>query len=233
MERILQEEEPEKTLHRLDDLAVLAAIHPDLRAAPQLGAQFENLRQRLASGDPLAQAAVADEPLARLYWGLLVYPLLPATDPPEGDDAPENRDAQEADDSLITRLMLRGETRTLMRKLRFLKAHRAELSDPSEPPSRLTAILDRATQATIFLLSLVEDDPQLHVHLQRYYTEWQHIRPSIDGGELRRMGIRPGPLYGVILRRLRAGPARCRNRARRGGAAAGGGVARRVRANEI
>jgi tRNA nucleotidyltransferase (CCA-adding enzyme) len=207
LERILQEETPEKVLHRLDELGVLSAIHPQLHANDQLSAHFQALRSRQKADDPLAQAVFAvkeSEPMARLYWAILVYPLLPTTEPPEAEEMEIQPNLRGADDQLFYRLMLRGETKRIMRKLRYLKAHLPELEDPSLPVSAIAAILDRTMPATILLFSIVEDNPLLRERLQRYIEEWQHIRPSLDGNDLRRMDIKPGPIYGQILRRLRA-----------------------------
>ena len=213
LERILQEETPEKALRRLDNLGVLAAIHPQLHADSRLEAQFESLRRRrTAADDPADDPLVAEacdlntgEPLPRLYWGLLVYPLLPASAPPEEDVIDASAPALDPDDALIQRLMLRGETQRIMRKVRDLKAHLPELEDPSLPDSEIAAILDRGTPAALLLLSIVEENPLLHERLRRYITTWRHIHPTLDGNALRRMGIKPGPIYGKILRRLRAG----------------------------
>ncbi len=78
LERMLHEETPEKALRRLDELGVLAAIHPQLHADERLEAQFAELRRRRRSSDDPLVAEACDlesgEPLPRLYWGLLVYP---------------------------------------------------------------------------------------------------------------------------------------------------------------
>jgi tRNA nucleotidyltransferase (CCA-adding enzyme) len=204
LERILEEEQPEKALQRLDELGVLAAIHPQLHAGDWIEAHFTEARRRQQEQDPLAAAAFdaeTGEPLVRLYWGLLVYPMLPATEPrPEG----ENSHPKEADDAVAERLALRGETRQLMRKLRYLKSQCLALEDPSLPPSQIVAILDTARPATLFLLSVVEENTILQERLQRYMTEWRQVQPSITGADLRSLGLKPSPLYGKILRRLRA-----------------------------
>lgn len=207
LERMLQEDEPEKAMRRLHELGVLAAIQPQWQVDAALEAYFVTLRARSQSDDPLARAAFdpeQGEPIVRLYWGLLVYPLLPDTQPPEIEDRDAAQPPNGLDDEIIGRLMLRGETQRFMRKLRHLKAHLSELLDPSTPPSRIVAILDRATPAALLLLSIVEGDPLLHERLRRYIAKWQQIRPSLDGHALRAMGLRPGPIYGEILSQLRA-----------------------------
>jgi tRNA nucleotidyltransferase (CCA-adding enzyme) len=39
--------------------------------------------------------------------------------------------------------------------------------------------------------------------LQRYAVEWQHVQPTLDGNDLRRLGLASGPAYRTILSALR------------------------------
>ncbi len=197
LDRIFQEQTPEKALYRLDELGVLAAIHPQLATTATLAGKYAALRSRLAAGDP--SLAEAGEVIERLYWGLLVYPLLPA----EAVDADEEI-ATGIVGELTETLKLRGETTRLMLRLAHLKAYRDELADASLRPSRVVEILDRSPLAARLLFGLAEDDPTIDAHLRRFQDEWQHIRPTVTGRELAGMGIRPGPTFGHILRRLRA-----------------------------
>jgi len=197
LDRIFQEETPEKAICRLDDLGVLAAIHPHLATTPAFAPQCAALRARLAASDPsLAQTGEAIE---RLYWGLLVYPLLPAQDVDENEE-----DVSGLIGDLTETLKLRGETTRLMIGLAHLKAHRDELADAGLRPSRVVELLDRSPLAARLLFGLAENHPTLDSHLRRFADEWQHVRPSITGGDLRAMGMRPSPVFGHILRRLRA-----------------------------
>lgn len=199
LDRIFQEQEPEKALHRLDEFGVLAAIHPRLATSEDLARRCVALRARLAEGDP--PPAEVDEAIERLYWGLLVYPLLPSQ---EEEDDDEDEAAPGIVGELTEALKLRGETRRLMLRLSHLKAHREELADLGLRPSRAVEILDRSPLAARLLFGLSEENPTIDGHLARFESEWRHVRPSITGNDLRALGIRPGPAYGRILRRLRA-----------------------------
>ncbi len=75
IERILQEKKPEKVLRRLDELGVLAHLHPDLHASERLAAQFTRLRA--ARSAPDADPALVEEYIERLYFGLMVCGLSP------------------------------------------------------------------------------------------------------------------------------------------------------------
>ncbi|MGB5048184.1 MAG: hypothetical protein WBO46_04565, partial [Caldilineaceae bacterium] len=79
-----------------------------------------------------------------------------------------------------------------------------DLADASLPPSQAVEILDRSPLAARLLFGLAENSPIIHTYLRRFQEEWQHIRPTITGRDLAGMGIRPGPAFGHILRRLRA-----------------------------
>lgn len=196
LDRIFQEAAPEKALYRLNELGVLAAIHPQLATTPALAQQCAALRDRLAAGDPSLEET--GEVIERLYWGLLAYPILPS----------EAVDDEESVSGIIGELTealkLRGETTRLMLRLAHLKAHRDELADAALRPSRVVAILDRSPLAARLLFGLAENDPEIDAHLRRFQDEWQHIRPTVTGKELAALGIRPGPAFGHILRRLAA-----------------------------
>ncbi|MBI3959319.1 MAG: CBS domain-containing protein [Chloroflexi bacterium] len=197
LDRIFQEETPEKALYRLDELGVLAAIHPQLATTADLAEQCAALRARLAAGNP--SLTEAGEVIERLYWGLLVYPILPGEEVDEDEEA-----ASGVIGALSETLKLRGETTRLMLRLVHLRAYRDELADAGLRPSRVVEILDHSPLAARLLFGLAENDPAIDAHLRRFQEEWQQIRPTLTGNDLRALGIRPGPAFGHILRRLRA-----------------------------
>ena len=104
---------------------------------------------------------------------------------------------------LSERLKLRGRTHRLMRQLRMAKGRLPPLTDPQQPPSTIVALLDQAQPAALLLLSVLEENPLLGERVQCYTQTWRHIHPSLDGRDLRQLGLPPGPDYGHILRRLR------------------------------
>lgn len=134
--------------------------------------------------------------IERLYWGLLVYQLLPPERATDGGPTA-------VEEALGERLKLRSETRRLMRQLQMLKARLPQLVDPHARPSATVALLDQAQPHALLLLSLLESDPLLYERLHCYTQSWRHIHPSLNGRDLRQLGLPPGPLYGQILRRLR------------------------------
>lgn len=194
LERIFQEERPEISLLRLDELGVLQHIHSALKTTPDLSSQFEMLRNRLHANKGLARQV--DEPIERLYWGLLLYPLLPSH--------PAEDESQSLATALEKRLMLRGESRRLVAALQTLKARRTRLLESDLRASEVVALLDSIPISALFLLSILEGSSLLDARLNRYIETWREVRPSIDGTDLRAMGLKPSPLFGHILKGLRA-----------------------------
>jgi len=190
LERIFQEAEPEKAILRLEELGVLAQIQPGLRAGPAFARHSAALRAQIA-GSALTNGL--DEPLERLYWGLLIYDLLPTSERP----------SMPIEKALTARLKLRGETQKLMAQLQKVKARLAQLTAPYTRPSTIVSALDRMQPSTLLLLSLLEENELLQERLHDYLQTWQHVHPSLDGNDLRHMGLGPGPLYGKILHSLR------------------------------
>jgi len=142
------------------------------------------------------QFQLEDTPIERLYWGLLIYDLLPVENG-NGDKA------SSLEKELSERLRLRGRTQRLMRELRMVKTRLPQLSGPQQRPSEVVAVLDRAQPAVLLLLSLVEEDALLHRRLKCYEQTWRHVHPALDGRDLMRLGLQPGPEYGQIMRGLR------------------------------
>ena len=214
LDRIFQEERPEDAVLRLDELGILRRIHPALRAGPSFAKRSASLRDIMEAGRPVQaregdsgpdeapvkvrteQFQLEDTPIERLYWGLLIYDLLPAEDG-NGDKA------SSLEKELSERLRLRGRTQRLMRELRMVKTRLPQLSDPQQRPSEVVAVLDRAQPAVLLLLSLVEEDALLRRRLKCYEQTWRHVHPALDGRDLMRLGLQPGPEYGQIMRGLR------------------------------
>lgn len=55
-----------------------------------------------------------------------------------------------------------------------------------------------------FVLYLMADMevPETRRALSRYITVWRTEKPDVDGSDLKKLGLAPGPAYGVILQRL-------------------------------
>lgn len=185
LERILEEEEPEKALARVDELGILTSIHPALRLDVALTEKFIALRaarRQAGDDDPLRTA-----PLDLLYWGILVAKLPQATH-----------------DELTNRLGLRSETQQTMRGLAHAHQNFDELNQEGLAPSRAVAILKPIDATARALLPIIYANyPRLLNYLTHYEESWQHIHPELDGHDLAALGVPRGPIYAELLQTLR------------------------------
>jgi tRNA nucleotidyltransferase (CCA-adding enzyme) len=186
LERILEEDRPEKSLTRLHELGILAHIHSSLYFDHSMSPAFAQLRaERFAAPE---QSPLRTEPVDRLYWGILVAHLPASTH-----------------HALTERLGLRGETQQIMRGLAHVRRHLDELSEGATPPSRVVALFDQVDPVAMALIPIIYPKRvQLLDYAQRYNTSWKHVRPELDGHALAELGIQKGPVYAELLRSLRA-----------------------------
>lgn len=70
-------------------------------------------------------------------------------------------------------------------------------------PSTWVAHLDGQAALTVYVAYLAARRGQRKRMLYRYLAEWRHVRPTMTGHDLHRIGLAPGPEYRRILGRLR------------------------------
>ncbi|MEZ4621037.1 MAG: hypothetical protein R2867_36815 [Caldilineaceae bacterium] len=167
------------------ELQILQQFHPALTVEPWVESNFRALRAVLAA--EAAPPVLREEAIERLYQGLLICHLAPATHA-----------------ALTARLGLRSETQRLMAGLSVLHEQAATLADPALLPSAAVAILDQSTAAALALYLALDLAPPLTPVLRHYVEEWQAVRPSLNGRDLQALGIPRGPIYGEILAAIRA-----------------------------
>jgi tRNA nucleotidyltransferase (CCA-adding enzyme) len=72
------------------------------------------------------------------------------------------------------------------------------------PVSRLVSALEREPLLAVFALYLLNSNNKFGQRLNRYAKEWRHFRSHLDGNDLKKLGLQPGPDYRNILERLRS-----------------------------
>jgi tRNA nucleotidyltransferase (CCA-adding enzyme) len=186
LERILEEEEPEKPMLRLDELRVLQTLHPDLRMTPEMAHEFAQLRE--LRGQEGANRVLVETPVVLLYWGIITYPI-----------------PVDVLGALQERLGLKHETFRLMQSLAQLRARLPVLADPTALPSQIVAALDDIDSVALALLPVLASDVQVLAALDRYSHDWRYVQASLDGNDLQALGLRRGTIYRTVLADLRAG----------------------------
>jgi tRNA nucleotidyltransferase (CCA-adding enzyme) len=182
---IFQEVEPEKGLRRLEELGVLAQIHPALRCNDWLSRKYRHLREVLVAGDWEPDGDERAVPIH--YLALLTYRLIP-----------------EELETLIGRLKITRDDAAHLREVGELHPILPKLAERDLPPSAIYRLLEPYSGQSIFLMWVASDSVLIRQRLELYHRRLQHIKPEIDGAWLQERGVRPGPIYRQILGALRA-----------------------------
>ena len=189
LNNILDEERFPKMLERLEELGLLAAIHPDMkwdawlraRLDPLIGEEWDAQVEMwgLETGEQPGSAARRD-----LIYTVWLVRLTPA----------QAR-------SVISRLKLPS---GLARVILYARALWPDLGQlEGKLPSQIAARLEDAPTLALYALYLATDQPKLRDILQTYVIHWQKVTTTIDGHDLRTRGLHPGPQYRSILGALR------------------------------
>ena len=178
LELILVETEPERSLCRLNDLGVLARLHPDLTCDEWLRSRWTALRTLWQPDGHQAES---------LYLALLVCRLTP-----------------QAQDELCIRLRLRKEHVHLIGELRHLRDLLPRLAQAELRPSEIVALLDESSDDVLILLHVMAGEGVAQQHIDLYRAQLRQVQPLLDGNDLRRLGLAPGPLFRRVLAGLRA-----------------------------
>ena len=75
---------------------------------------------------------------------------------------------------------------------------------PDARPSRIVAVLEPLAPRVLLTARMLDAGEPCNGWLERYVTEWRHVRTVITGDDLRAAGLPPGPAYTRILDRLLA-----------------------------
>ncbi len=182
LDLILREENPERIIAELSALGVFARIHASFRISARALRQFKRLRAHLRK-----MSGKADD-MARLGW----HPLF--------------ADLAEADALLIcARLNLTQALSTSIAGYTRLQSKVVWLGCPATKASAITRFLDGIPECAIRAALICDGDAHsAKERMETYLGHWRQRRTTIDGNELIRAGLEPGPIFREILDRLRS-----------------------------
>jgi len=181
---ILQEAEPEKGLGRLEELGVLAQIHPALRCDDWLSTKYRQLREALEAGDWRPDSGERASTVH--YLALLTYRLIP-------DEL----------ETLMGRLKITRDDAARLREVSELRPIVPRLAERDLPPSAIYRLLAPYSGQSMFLMWVASDSALIQQRLELYHRRLQYVKPEIDGAWLQERGVEPGPIYRQILGALR------------------------------
>ncbi len=186
LELALRESQPGPVVARLHQLGVLRRLHRNLHWNQQSETNFSNLRELLQQ--PMWRQALQEESPASVYFALWMATQAAAVRA-----------------AFMERLSVRKSTReevegvvAIVQQLQTLGAEAA----PAEVERRLRPF---APYPRILLSARAALHGQPAAQLvDSYQGSWRQMRPALDGNDLRRMGLKPGPQFGRLLDALLA-----------------------------
>ena len=174
-ELIFRESEPEKALVRAQELGALSAIFPPLEFGDWCARKFRQARE----------ADVSD--LLVTYMGLLAYHFPTSM---AAEFCKRLRFTNLATESVMQLLALRAETES-------------PLSAQALSPSGVYHLLENYSDEALAIFAIATEEERVRARVDLFRSRLRHIAPELAGDDLKRMDIRPGPLYKLILKRLR------------------------------
>jgi len=182
---ILQEARPFAILQRLDQLGVLAAIHPRLTLGVATQQRFKR------AGEVLTWYGLLYPEPSPVSWIVYLLTLL-------GEQTGAEVRA------ILRRLNPPSRIATgVSRDLTRLRALSRQLQQARDlPPSRVYRWLVDASLETALALMARTERADLRKIIGDFLTTKRQVRPILRGDDLRALGIRPGPIYRDILNSL-------------------------------
>ena len=174
LEHIFEENRPELVIERLDNLGVLHRISPCLKGDGWIVEKFDKAR-RLKKPTQLPS----------LYFCLLVYSF-------SGKDI----------EQFLARLNIPAKLSRAIRDTLRLKTSLPLLDKPSLQPSEIYCLLQEYEPLAIQANAIAAKSRPVRRHLQLFLTKLRYVRTSLDGEELKKLGIPAGPEMGRVLQVL-------------------------------
>ena len=175
----LREQAPAAVMARLWQLGVLRQIHPALRWGPETAVAYTRVPIILA--DPVWRAALPDETPVFLYFALTVLPLEPAEQT-----------------VVMSRLRVRKATREDVAAAARLLDALASLP-AAVRQSELAFALRPFLPRVLLTVRLALTDEVAIGRLEWYFREGRMVETAVSGDDLRQMGLKPGPQFGILL----------------------------------
>jgi len=174
LELIFKEKQPELVIKRLAELGVLPRISPSLKGDGWIDEKFYKAR-RLKKPTQLPS----------LYFCLLVYSF-----------------SEKGIEQFLARLNISAKLSRAMRDTLRLKTRLPLLDKPSLKPSEIYYLLREYEPVAIQANAIASEPSMAHRYLKLFLTKLRYVRTSLDGEELKRLGISAGPEMGKVLQIL-------------------------------
>lgn len=186
LELALREPDPGPVIARLHQLGILRQLHPHLNWNTQAEEHFGALQTSLQSSE--WQEALQEQSPASVYFALWMATQKAAVRP-----------------AIMERLHVRKTTREEVEGVvKIVQA--LEALAPGARPSVVERLLRPYAPHPRILLAAraaLHQQPAAAL-LDQYQSSWRHVRTALDGNDLRRLELKPGPQYARLLDALLA-----------------------------
>ncbi|MFH1702395.1 MAG: CBS domain-containing protein [Nitrospirota bacterium] len=179
---LFNETEPGRALKKLSDLSLLKVIHPALTFDEELEETLKSLHETVSWFNLLFLEEKTDRGI------LYLMALLSELKEEEAEAAAERLSPPPKIKDMIDKGI--SKAREVVKRL------------PSEDPVEIYNLLRKLRLETILLAMALSKDRLKQKVISRYLTELRKIEPILKGEDLKKIGVKPGPVYSRILKEL-------------------------------
>ena len=184
LELMMEERNPFLAFRRMDELGLLAEVHPLLRMNDEKRDMADRVRRVL---EWYMRMYLPEEPDLLMLMVIALCRRAPGADV----------------ENLLDRLQFsdRRKRETMLVRSAIMAARQGmnQWEKKNGPISELHRLLGRAPLETLLYLLAQEDGEEQHEKLTRYIYMGRQMKPDVNGDDLMRMGVEPGPMIGRIL----------------------------------
>ncbi len=177
LELVLQEKRPEKAIHRADELNILSKLNSNLSGNSWLSDKFSEAREM----------GLTEHSLTTVYLALLVYHL-----------------NGEALIQFTTSLHMKKSLSQILKETIVLRENLPKLAKTDVTASEVYFTLNDYSVLAIIANSIATESISIKRHIDNYINRLCHLKPRLNGDDLKRMGIIQGPEIKTILHLLHA-----------------------------
>ncbi|HDL63760.1 MAG TPA: CCA tRNA nucleotidyltransferase, partial [Proteobacteria bacterium] len=185
LELIFKEPDPPGAIESMARYDELRFIHPRVSYTDELKAQLYRIRENYA----WFRGRFGEESISRfrIYFGALLFSL------------PEDAIAETGEKFNLS-LKFSGQLTGVKRRSEEIVRI---LSSPEEvAPSQVYSLLHGSDVEILLIIMSRIDSEHLVSRIRRYLTEYRSVTGEVKGGDLKKLGIPPGPEYKKILDKL-------------------------------
>jgi len=187
LELIFHEPDPPGAIESMARYDELRFIHPRLLYSNELEYQFCRIRNNHNwFRERFREEGIS---LFRLYFGALLFSL-------PGDAI------SEAGEKFNLSLKFLAQLKSV--KSRSDEVERILSSREEVAPSRVSSLLRGIDIELVLIIMALSDSDSAVSRIRRYLTEYRMVHGEVNGGDLKKLGIPPGPKYKQILDQLLA-----------------------------